>query len=423
MGKAKFSLIFDTGLSADISEIFGSTVIEKCSLDTDERALNAELKAEKYIPSEKQHELVNQLKNALKLNECHIACIFSEDALIPAACADITAELRLKNAALNGYFNGAEFNLNDNNVNITLKYGGYDTITDCGFENAFKRIINERFGRDITVSFDGQLEKVEIDLPPAEPAQPVRRPERQTAEPRQSAPARPAAPKKEIKFEKREGRPDNGIVYLDNPQQFYGRGGISNHTRDMISITGDDTEIACWGEVFGLETRDIKTKRNTDMTIVNFSFSDHTNSLNASLFIDTHRMGNIAPLKDGAFILVNGSYEFDNYKKDFVVKPRAMALLQKYTEKDEHEGEKRVELHCHTNMSAKDAVSSADAIVRQAYEWGHKAIAITDHVLGVIWVIRMVAQWARLRQYANRAAILRLFTALSLTLWTTLITT
>ena len=87
MGKAKFSQIFDTGLSADISEIFGSTVIEKCSLDTDERALNAELKSEKYITAESRNELVNQLKNALKLNECHISCIFSEDALIPAACA------------------------------------------------------------------------------------------------------------------------------------------------------------------------------------------------------------------------------------------------------------------------------------------------------------------------------------------------
>lgn len=379
MGKALFSQIFDTAVSHNISEIFGGTVIEKCSLDTEERALNAVLRAEKYISVESRNELINQLKSALKLNECHISCIFSEDALIPAACADIAAELKVKNAALNGYFNGAEFKLNNNNVNITLKYGGYDTITDCGFENAFKRIIKDRFGRDITVSFDGQLEKVEIELPPAEPLKPAEKAERQAAPQKQNAPVRPAAPKKEIKFEKREGIPDNGIVYLDNPQQFYGRGGISNHTLDMISITGDDTEIACWGEVFGLETRDIKTKRGTDMTIVNFSFSDHTNSLNASLFIDTHRMGDIAPLKDGAFILVNGSYEFDNYKKDFVVKPRAMALLQKYTEKDEHEGEKRVELHCHTNMSAKDAVSSADAIVRQAYEWGHKAIAITDH--------------------------------------------
>ena len=379
MGKALFSQIFDTAVSHNISEIFGGTVIEKCSLDTEERALNAVLRAEKYISVESRNELINQLKSALKLNECHISCIFSEDALIPAACADIAAELKVKNAALNGYFNGAEFKLNDNNVNITLKYGGYDTITDCGFENAFKRIIKDRFGRDITVSFDGQLEKVEIELPPAEPPKPAEKAERQAAPQKQNAPARPAAPKKEIKFEKREGIPDNGIVYLDNPQQFYGRGGISNHTRDMISITGDDTEIACWGEVFGLEVKPINTKRGKS-NMVNFSFSDHTNSLCACVkFVDDRALAELAPLKDGAFILANGSYEFDNYKKEFILNVRAMALLQKYTEKDEHEGEKRVELHCHTNMSAKDAVSSADAIVRQAYEWGHKAIAITDH--------------------------------------------
>ena len=124
MGKAKFSQIFDTGLSADISEIFGSTVIEKCSLDTDERALNAELKAEKYITAESRNELVNQLKNALKLNECHIACIFSEDALIPAACADIVAELKVKNAALNGYFNGAEFKLRIITLKLRLNSAG-----------------------------------------------------------------------------------------------------------------------------------------------------------------------------------------------------------------------------------------------------------------------------------------------------------
>ena len=117
----------------------------------------------------------------------------------------------------------------------------------------------------------------------------------------------------------------------------------------MIEVTDDDREISCWGEVFGIEVRTINTKRG-ESNILTFSFSDHTNSLTCSMFVDPKRMGEVAPIANGNFILVNGTYEFDDYRKEFRVKPKVIAQLQKYTETDDYEGEKRVELHCHTNM-------------------------------------------------------------------------
>ena len=342
--------------------------IKECKLDSEKRTLKVKAVSQCYISRNVILNISKALNKNLRLNSSEINVLFDKTCLCVDACKDITEELRLKNVSLNGFFNSADFNLEGEDLIITLKFGGYSAIVHSEFESKFNKICLEKFGRCLNIIFEGQLEDIEMEPPLPEPP------------PIEAAPVAKAAPSKKetvITFEKRNDIPENGMVYLDNPKLFYGKR-IDNNVKPMISVTGDDGEICCFGEVFAREDRNIKTKRG-DSVIVNFCFSDHTNSLYASMFMDPKRLGDIAPLQDGAFVLINGTYEFDNYKHEFVVKPKAIALLQKYEQKDNYEGEKRVELHCHTNMSAKDAVSSAGSIIKQAYKWGHKAIAITDH--------------------------------------------
>ncbi len=366
MSKPFFSDIFGAYPQEQIASLLEGCVIEKCKLDIEKRSIIVDFSCDKYITASLRIQIRDYIKNALQLLDCKVGFVFSSDCLCPDALADAAQEVRYLYAALNGYLNGAEYEIADNNVKINLKHGGLLKIKECGFEKAFINRVKEVFGREITVEFGGQLEDEELVLPPPEAPKPIVRKE-----------TKKGSDERKINFEKRSERPENGIVYLDEPKLFYGRR-IDNNVKPMIAVNDEDTEICCWGEVFETESRTINTKRG-EAVIFTFSFSDYTNSLTASMFMDPKRMGDIAPIKKGSFILVNGGYEFDNYKKEFIVKPRSIALLQKYTETDDFEGEKRVELHCHTNMSAKDAVSSAEDIINQAYSWGHKAIAITDH--------------------------------------------
>ncbi|MBQ3154046.1 MAG: PHP domain-containing protein, partial [Clostridia bacterium] len=82
--------------------------------------------------------------------------------------------------------------------------------------------------------------------------------------------------------------------------------------------------------------------------------------------------------KAPAYVIVEGKAQFSDFDGEIVVRASAMATVKALSRKETNPTP-RVELHCHTNMSAMDAMTDPALIMRRAQEWGCPAIAFTDH--------------------------------------------
>jgi DNA polymerase-3 subunit alpha (Gram-positive type) len=144
----------------------------------------------------------------------------------------------------------------------------------------------------------------------------------------------------------------------------------------IASITEDSGRVAVKGCIFNKE---IKTLNN-GKTIITFNITDNTNSITAKIFVreenDSAKLA--SNIEDGMYVTVKGDIQYDKYIRELVIFPNSIVAAEKTLRKDTAEV-KRVELHAHTGMSTMDGICSAADLVKRAKDWGHKAVAITDH--------------------------------------------
>ena len=132
------------------------------------------------------------------------------------------------------------------------------------------------------------------------------------------------------------------------------------------------------GQVMDVEAREIRNEK----TILIFPITDFTDSIVVKMFLRNEQVPEVTEhVKKGAFLKFRGVTTVDRFDSELTI--ASIAGIKKIanftTSRVDTSPQKRVELHCHTKMSDMDGVTDAKSLVKRAYEWGHPAIAITDH--------------------------------------------
>ena len=163
----------------------------------------------------------------------------------------------------------------------------------------------------------------------------------------------------------------------DDPNQIYGRF-FDDEPIELVQVVSEMGEITLRGKIIKFETREIRNEK----TIVMFAVTDFTDTIMVKMFVRNDQLADIlAEIRPGAFIKLKGVTTIDKFDGELTIgSVTGIRKIPDFTEsRKDTAPEKRVELHCHTKMSDMDGVSEVKDIVRRAHDWGHKAIAITDH--------------------------------------------
>ena len=163
----------------------------------------------------------------------------------------------------------------------------------------------------------------------------------------------------------------------EDPNLIYGRD-FEDEPMELSQVVGEIGEITFRGQVTSFDTREIRNEK----TIVMFAVTDFTDTIMVKMFVRNEQLPEILEsIRKGAFLKIKGVTTIDKFDHELTI--GSVTGVKKIpdfrTFRKDTSPEKRVELHCHTKMSDMDGVSDVKSIVGRAHDWGHPAIAITDH--------------------------------------------
>ena len=287
--------------------------------------------------------------------------------------------------SINGTLNNAEVTYSDGVLVITLQNGGKALLEAKHFDEILQKYIFEEFDLNVSIKYTGNVEASENSEEYKQVMESAKKQQEREqlqkavdfyrADEEVSDQIRERQHRESLtEIEIREGRFETPQIIESSVRPLYGRS-IRGSIVPISQIADGANGIVVWGDVIEVEKRTTKNGKNNIITI---DITDYTGSVTVKVFDGIKATQPIEGLKPGSTVVVMGKIQYDEFIKEVVLNAGAIGTAEKIKVVDKAET-KRVELHMHTNMSQMDALTPAGELVKRAYKWGHKAVAITDH--------------------------------------------
>ena len=153
---------------------------------------------------------------------------------------------------------------------------------------------------------------------------------------------------------------------------------ISDPLIKIVDINPESGNVCIDGEIQAMEDKETKSGK----VILSIDIYDGTSTMTCKAFLPGNSAKKIIKrLKGTKAIKLAGRAQMDAFSNELTVMANTIVVSEPLpkTKREDHAEVKRVELHMHTKMSAMDAMTSAEDLIKRAMSWGMKSIAITDH--------------------------------------------
>ncbi len=340
-------------------------VITKCNLNMKNNSVEAELSCPNLIDRVEFFEYTQAIKSIYNLNDVNISLVFPKLSPSEEYFKGLVDLFLIQNRVCRICLSSLSVELEGNQLKLSHIKGGEDLLSN----RRFVEFIRDYTRLELNTEIATQLSFDTIDMEKY----------LEKRDEQEQAIAAKAAAEKNISVSA-EKKPVPEIT----DGALFGKPITRGETISIIDLAEGMSDCVIQGEILSADSREFKGKSRNggdySTTILEFNIGDDSWGCSCKLRGNSDRMQKaLAGIKPGNRVMLRGDFENDEYAHKTLFTVKSAELLPPPPKRKDTAEEKRVELHLHTKMSALDAVSSASDLISRAAEWGHKAIAITDH--------------------------------------------